>query len=467
MNMKLFSLRLSALGLLLAVLVFSGCDSVTGDVFKSIRPLPPSAVEDPQMLQDWLTTLNEVVKSSGINPPFASRLHGYTGVAFYEGLRNGYTGYASLSGQVNGFSSVPLPATGVTYDWPTVAAEATRHVMLHVFAQYTTLSSTNLAKINDLADSQIQTRRYAGASAAAIAASKSFGQSIASTLNQRADADGFLSTRATTATYVAPGYTNPSDKSLWRGEFGAQPLEPYWGTLQHWAIESGECDFGPPTPYSEDPTSAFWTEEVLPFYNAQLALTDEQKTIARFWADAPVATFTPPGHWVAITRQMMDQRSLTLIQSADLFARVGMALSDGFQEIWWTKYVYNFPRPFQVVRDLIDPAYVPLLSTPNFPEYQSGHSGGSGAASEVLSQYLGENVGFEDATHNGTTLFGELMGIRTFSSFREAALEAANSRLYGGIHWFMGNFNGVATGECAGAAVMSRVVTAPHAVAAN
>ena len=106
-------------------------------------------------------------------------------------------------------------------------------------------------------------------------------------------------------------------------------------------------------------------------------------------------------------------------------------------------------RPVTYIRRVIDPKWEPLLITPPFPEYPSGHSVQSGAAAGVLEALFGPGFAFDDATHEDDGL-----GVRSFIGFAEAAEEAAISRLYGGIHFPSANKNGLLQGRCVAAHVM-------------
>jgi hypothetical protein len=99
----------------------------------------------------------------------------------------------------------------------------------------------------------------------------------------------------------------------------------------------------------------------------------------------------------------------------------------------------------------IDPAWLPLIGTPPFPTYTSGHSTQSGATATVLTDLLGD-VAFTDHTHDALGL-----PARSFDSFEEAAQEAAISRLYGGIHYTFDNVEGYNAGVCLGDAVNTRI----------
>ena len=121
-----------------------------------------------------------------------------------------------------------------------------------------------------------------------------------------------------------------------------------------------------------------------------------------------------------------------------------MAMSDAFVAGWKTKYTVSLIRPVTYVQLVIDSNWVPtLMDTPPFPEFPSGHSVVSGAASSVLDQVFGANVPFTDNTHNDRG-----WGPRTFAGFRAAADEAAVSRLYAGIHFRSGIESGKVQGRC-------------------
>jgi membrane-associated phospholipid phosphatase len=136
------------------------------------------------------------------------------------------------------------------------------------------------------------------------------------------------------------------------------------------------------------------------------------------------------------------------MEAVEAYAKVGIAVTDAFIACWDTKYRYNLLRPVTYIRDQIDPTWLPLLATPPFPEYTSGHSVQSGAAFYVLADVFGENSAFTDRTHEDRGL-----PPRRFDSFDAAAREAAISRLYGGIHYRPALERGLAQGRCIGEAV--------------
>ena len=104
------------------------------------------------------------------------------------------------------------------------------------------------------------------------------------------------------------------------------------------------------------------------------SLTPEQETIARFWSDDPGQTATPPGHSVSIATQVLRREDASLATAAETYTKVGLAVCDAFIACWHAKYAYNVLRPVTYLRRLVDPSWLPLLVTPPFPEYPSGHS---------------------------------------------------------------------------------------------
>lgn len=144
----------------------------------------------------------------------------------------------------------------------------------------------------------------------------------------------------------------------------------------------------------------------------------------------------------------------TLAQNARLFALLDIAEADAAIAAWGAKYVFNFWRPITAIQlaDIdgnkatrFDATWTPLLVTPSFPEYVSGHSTFSSAAAAVLAAFFGSNH------HRFTTQSDGAPGVtRRFEKFSRAAAEAGISRIYGGIHFQSANLEGQATGKAIG-----------------
>jgi len=223
------------------------------------------------------------------------------------------------------------------------------------------------------------------------------------------------------------------------------PLLPQWGNNRSFAMPNGaSCPLPPPPAYSEEAGSAFHAE-ALEVYETAKTLTPEQTAIARFWSDDPMLSPTPPGHWIFIAMDILDAKGADVAERADLLARLGITLADSFIGCWNAKYEFDLIRPVTYIRRVIDPAWQPILITPPFPEYPSGHSTQSGAAAAVLTAHFGANFAFDDATH-----VDDGIAARSFPDFHAAAEEAAMSRLYGGIHFRAAIERGLDQGRCIG-----------------
>jgi hypothetical protein len=155
-------------------------------------------------------------------------------------------------------------------------------------------------------------------------------------------------------------------------------------------------------------------------------------------------------------------KNADVVQSAEAYARVSVSLVDGFIACWDEKYKSRLIRPETYINQYIDENWVPLLQTPPFPEYTSGHSVISSSAAVALTNLFGENVAFVDSTE---VEFG--LAVRNFKSFEEASLEAAVSRMYGGIHYKPACDNGIIQGKALGNYIVNKIKTRKEGVAAS
>lgn len=216
------------------------------------------------------------------------------------------------------------------------------------------------------------------------------------------------------------------------------PLLPHWGRVTCWVMRGG-AQFRPPDRPAltdEEYTRDFNEVKELGARNSTVR-TPEQSEIAVFWADG-AGTETPPGHWNHIAQHVAIEQGLSLVETARLFALLNVALADAAICSWDAKYAYNDWRPVTGIREAArdgnpltvpDPTWESFIVTPPFPSYTSGHSTFSGAASTILAALFWDQYAF-------TSVSDGLPGVtRSFESFSQAAEEASNSRIYGGIHW--------------------------------
>ena len=231
----------------------------------------------------------------------------------------------------------------------------------------------------------------------------------------------------------------------------APALLPQWPLVTPWALRSGSQlrEGPPPLLTSVQYTIAF--NEVKRLGRVDSATrTPEQTQIALFWSDGS-GTATPPGHWLVIAEHIAEEHGLSLLEKSRLLALLSIAEADAAIVSWDHKYAYAHWRPVTGIQHAdqdgnpntaADPAWLPLIATPPFPAYTSGHSTFSGAAARVLAHFFGtDNVPFDDGSD-------ALPGVtRAFTSFSQAAEEAGQSRIYGGIHWQYDNQVGLQTGR--------------------
>lgn len=402
----------------------------------------PSAVAS-----SWFELLYDVVKAERTAPPQASRIYGITAVALYEAIVAGTEENRSLVGQLNGLTSVPQPKKNRKHHWPTVANTTLANTIRGLFP---TISPASLNLINNLEQSfaaQFQAEVPGGQ----FDRSASLGQAVATAILGWSATDGFSAKN--NCPYVpaqVPGAWEATPPA-----FNPNPLQPCWGELRPMVLTSGaQCPPVGHPPFSTETTSHFFAEG-LEVYNVGLNLTIEQKTIADYWSDGAGATGTPPGHWIAIVSQIARNDNLSLASAAEAYARVGIAVHDAFIACWNAKYAFNLQRPVTYINDNIDANWTPYIVTPNFPTYTSGHSTQSGAAARVLADMFGTKS-FTDTTHTNHGLVPPQQP-RTFKSFDQAAAEAADSRLFGGIHFAFDNNHGLATGHCIAQAIRDKV----------
>jgi hypothetical protein len=208
-----------------------------------------------------------------------------------------------------------------------------------------------------------------------------------------------------------------------------------------------------PMPYSEDRGSAFY-QQADSVYRFGKGLTEAQREIAYFWADNPGESGTPSGHWLGIMSQLAVTRGLTPERAAEMYALAAIGMADAFIASWRLKYRVNLLRPVTYIQRFIDPKWHPLLLTPPFPEFTSGHSIQSAATAEILTALLGDSTAFDDGTH---IPLGHPP--RHLASFRAAAAEVGISRIYAGIHYPMSNWLAQEQGRCVGKTVLQRIHT--------
>lgn len=410
---------------------------------RASSPFPGADQYDAEVPTAWFDLARDLVRTTpGYSPPVASRAFGYAGIALYEALVPGIEDASSLRDVLIDMSPVPAAGKNAAYHWPSVANSALASILRSLFP---TARPERLAALGAL-ETSFADRHRPGLPPGVFARSSQRGRDAAAAVFDWSTTDGghegYLRNFPPYNPPVSPGFWVPTPPGF------LPALQPFWGSNRCLAVaNSAVCSPGDHPSYSEDPTSAFYGQ-ALEVYETANHLAQEQTDIARFWSDDSALTATPPGHSVSIATEVLRNEAASLATAAETYAKVGIAVCDAFVACWHQKFAYNLLRPVTYIRRLIDPEWTPLLITPPFPEYTSGHSVQSGAAFQVLTDLFGEQYAFVDHTHDDRGL-----APRRFGSFQEAGEEAAMSRLYGGIHYRAAVENGLTQGSCIGRTV--------------
>ena len=417
----------SRLSGLLLLLIFSGLSAITScsdsdSPAPAANPSPDAATYRADVALSWTNLELRLVRTTPVVPAITfGRPFAYAGVAGYEAAVPGMAGYRSLAGQLNGLSGLPTADPTQAYNWALSANAALAAINRSLFAN---TSPANLATVDSLEAANLAALQGT-MGAEASRRSVDFGKQVAAAVFAWSKTDGNDN--------AAP-YTPPTGPGLWvptAPQF-SPAVFPNWGSNRPLVAGSGEgADPGPPLAYNTAPGSPFYNMagEVLSIAQTRTA---EQTAIALFWNDVPNGrSFTPPGHWASILAQVLAKENTPLDKALFAQAKLGVCLNEALISSMKTKFTYNVLRPVTYIRATLgQPAWLPLIPTPAFPEYSANHATLSAAAAEALTEIYGANYAFTDQSY---VSFG--LAARSFTSFEQAASEAGISRLYGGIHY--------------------------------
>ncbi len=394
---------------------FTACHK-SGDPFKG-RNDPSFYSSD--VIDKWMTLEIRIYKdATGIGNGAFARPFAYSGISAYESID---PGLLSWKHKYNGLSGLPETDKNKRYDW-SASVNASLAEFNRSFFTTANLNATDLAAIDSLENAIYST--FNGDGNEVLNRSVAFGKSIADAIFAWSLTDGYIQNNAMP-------YTPPVGFGIWvpTSPPSTPPAAPFWGNDRRIIANSGDGDApGSPIPYSEDPASDFY-KEVNDLYQASKVLTTDQKNQALFWRDVPGVS--SPGHWMSITQQAIRQSKSRLDKAALAYALTGICLNEAVITVFHYKYIYLQVRPVTYIRNVIgDATWSSFIPTPNHPEYPAAHGVISAAAAEGLTAVFGDIGPLTDHTW-------DYLGFpaRTFNTFREFALDAGNSRFYGGIHY--------------------------------
>ena len=405
-----------------------------------------------QMVQPAVFSLSMVMMHDVVNPPAASRYYAYCMLGAYDIVADNNKEIIAAQSFIKRYKTAEITMPQDKYDY-------------HIAALYCIYESGRLLlpsgyMLEENEEKFVASLKKLKIKQAVIDSSLSVGKAVAEQVLawSKTDDYGKLSAKLRYTPLKGEAYWFPTPPAY------MEAVEPNWQTVKTLVIDS--CNQFvplPPVAFSKDSNSNFYAlaKEV---YDVSKEPTQEQLNIAGFWDCNPfvVATsghmslgfkkISPGGHWMNIGGVAAKKAKLSFDKTIQLESLVGIALMDAFISCWDEKYRSNRIRPETYINRYIDVKWQPLLQTPPFPEYTSGHSVISTACAEVLTYLLGDNFSYTDDTE----LMFELQP-RNFTSFQMAADEAAISRLYGGIHYKDAIEQGQAEGREVGKYIVEKI----------
>lgn len=425
---------------------------VTIIMVTSCQKSEPIAVK-AQDFQAGVDKLTEIMVHDIFSPPVASRIYAYPNIAAYEIIASNSTQYNSLQGQITDLPKLP---------------EAKNEAVNHHLAAL--IAYMDVGKLLIFSEDKMISYRdslysvWSEKNKPVFEASKAYALEVSEALKVWIDKDFYKETR------TMPKFTVDSeDPARWQPTPPAymDGIEPAWNKIRPLVLDSAAQFMPVKHPdFSLDEKSDFY-KELKEVYDVSKEITSkgddsEEIAIAQFWDCNPYVSvtrghlmfatkkITPGAHWIGITKIACNKSDLDLEDTVFAYTKTSIAIFDAFISCWDEKYRSNLIRPETLINNHIDDQWEPILQTPPFPEYPSGHSVVSGAAATVLTEIFGDDFAFADDTEMPYGL-----PIRTFPSFIDAAQEAAISRLYGGIHYMAAVENGVQQGFNVGELVVS------------
>lgn len=431
--------------LLLVALLLGACN----------QPKEPIQVTS-ENLHNAVDKVTQIMIHDIFSPPVASRIFAYPNIAAYEIIAQNNPNYNSLSGQLNDLLPIPKLDTVAGIN-PKLAA-----LIAHMNVSKQLIFSED--KLEVLEDSLYTVWRNTNEDEFEL--SKTYALTVADHIKNWMGKDNYSQTR------TMPKFSvNTDDVSRWQPTPPAymNGIEPHWNKIRPFYLDSAsQFKPVPPPPFSMEKESDFY-KELVEVYDISNKITEngddsEEVQIAQFWDCNPYVSvtrghlmfatkkITPGAHWIGITKIASRKTNSNFDDTVFAYTKTSIAIVDAFISCWDEKYRSNLIRPETLINAHIDDSWQPILQTPPFPEYTSGHSVVSGAAGIVLTDIFGDDFAFEDDTE---VPYG--LPIRNFASFNKAADEAAISRMYGGIHYRAAVEVGVDQGRKVGNLILKKV----------
>ncbi len=206
-----------------------------------------------------------------------------------------------------------------------------------------------------------------------------WGQKVADAIWTWPSTDGFDTALPPFMGGAAAGEWRPTPPGFVPGLFHQLAITAPWVIESHSQFRSP----GPPALASPQYTTDY-DETLSKGRKTSLTRTADETTFSLFWAST-----NPASYWDTVAISLASEQHFKMSKTSRILAHLNLALADAAIGCWEAKYTYNFWRPVTAIPlggtdgnpdTAADPTWEPLIGTPGFPEYPSGHSCVSGAA---------------------------------------------------------------------------------------
>ena len=399
-----------------------------------------------------ITKMTDIMLHDITNPPLAARFFSYCCLAGYEVVVQNDTMFKSMHNKLNGYPEIKQPAIVQPFSYQLAALIA----MMEMAKKMQPSGNLMTAFEENFFDSCTK----AGLDKTVLKNSTNYALVISQQILAYAKKDGYnkISNLLRYSPLKREGYWYPTPPAFMAA------VEPNFNTVRSFTLDSAaQFKPKPPIEFSVKTSSPFYAL-LDAVYQEKNNLTDEHRVIASFWDCNPFAMqddghlqygfkkISPGAHWLGITGIACLKAKKGFNESMQIYTSVAVGLMDAFICCWDEKYRSNRIRPETAIRKYINPQWEPLLQTPPFPEYLSGHSVVSAASASILTYYFGDKFAYTDSVE---ITYG--LPARPFTSFLHAAEEAGISRFYGGIHFMDAITNGQQQGTKVGAWVLQKI----------
>ena len=386
---------------LLAISVVASSDATAGPAASSGKGsagLAASASES--VVIDWNQTMLQAFATAGVPAPPGTRLGAIVQASVFDAVNGIERRYTPIHVQ---------PAAPRGASRPAAAASAAHEALVTLFpAQQATLDAQLAASLAEISGD--------GGNSQSIERGLDWGKTVADAILAWRATDGFSTALPPYVPGSLPGDWQPTPPG-----FSTQPLFRSLAITTPWALTSPSQfrPAGPPSLTSARYVTDFNEEQAYGSLTGSLRSPWQTQT-AQFWNSDTVTAF-----WDRVADQLSEARHLTLSEESRLLAQLNMALSDAAISVWDAKNAFNRWRPVTAIGG----GWTPLLVTPVFQEYPSGHSGVSSAAATILAASFGNTTSFTVTSAGLPTV------ARSFTSFSDAVAQVADARVWGGIHF--------------------------------